>query len=645
MKKTFFAVAAITISSYANAQDSTQIKQLDEAIVTANKIIQKQKTTGKVISVIGKDQIEKSSGRTVTQLLNEQAGLTINGANNNLGTNQTVYMRGAPSGRTLILVDGIPVYDPSFIQGEFDLNFISLNDVERIEISRGAQSTVYGSDAVAGVINIITVKKDIKKPVNAKVTLAAGSFDTWRANAQVYGKADKLTYTARYAYLKSNGFSIARDTAGNKGFDNDGYDGYATNASVQYQLTPAFSIKSYIQYSNYNNDIDARAFVDEKDNTVKNKNLLTGASLRYQKNNVTVVGNYQYGDVYRNYRNDSLDIAGFAKFSTDNYYGKNQFLEVFSNIALGNGFSLLQGADYRYSSMNNQSFSISSFGPFESGFPDTVHSQASLYGSVFYHSPNERLNLELGGRMNVHSRYGTNSTFTFNPSFNISKNFRLFGSIATAFKAPTLYQLYSSYGNPDLKPEKSTNYEVGVQQEHEWIRNRVVYFHRIIKDGLDFNNNSFQYFNFNKQTVWGIELESAIEPVKGFIVSLNYTYLHPEEESQSRETFNDTTYTYLLKRPDHSININLGYQVMPALYVRVSGKYVNDRYDVGGYMVPDQKLEKYFILGAYAEFKFFERFKAFADVQNLTDKKFFDVWGFNSTPIAVNAGVTIQLND
>ena len=181
-------------------------KTLDEVIITANKFPQKQSTTGKVITVITKEQIEKSSGRSVSQLLNEQAGITISGALNNLGSNQTVYLRGASAGRTLILMDGIPVYDPSFNNNDFDFNLISLNNVESIEICRGAQSTLYGSDAVAGVINIITVKKDITKPFNVKATASAGNYGTFRGNVQLYGKAGKLTYTSAMKSLSPKDF-------------------------------------------------------------------------------------------------------------------------------------------------------------------------------------------------------------------------------------------------------------------------------------------------------------------------------------------------------------------------------------------------------------------------------------------------------
>src|ERR1043165_3362090 len=165
MKK-IFAVTALFICSETFAQFVPQQREqdssasLDPVVLTATKLPQKQSSTGKVISVISKEQIEKSAGRTVAQILNEQAGITINGALNNLGSNQTVFMRGSSTGRTLILLDGIPVYDPSLLYNEFDLNLIAINNVERIEICRGAQSTLYGSDAIAGVVNIITTKSD-----------------------------------------------------------------------------------------------------------------------------------------------------------------------------------------------------------------------------------------------------------------------------------------------------------------------------------------------------------------------------------------------------------------------------------------------------------------------------------------------------
>lgn len=642
MKKIFFWVAAVTISSSLYAQDSARSSLLDDVIVTANKAPQKQSSTGKVITVISKSLLEKSAGKTIGQVLNEQAGLTINGSLNTAGSNQTIYMRGAATGRTLILIDGVPAYDPSFINTEFDLNLVSLNDVERIEICKGAQSTLYGSDAVAGVINIITIDKDVRKPVNVKSTIGYGSFNTFRANAQVYGRAGKWIYSARFARMSTEGFSAAYDSTGKAGFDRDGYLSNVASASLQYNATPFLSVRGFVHHTRYRNDVDASVFTDEKDFRIRNRNLMAGASFHYQKNKVILNGIYQYSDIYRHYRNDSSDVPGFTRFSTDDYYGKTQYLEIYSNIKLDHGFSLLQGADFRYSSMNNQFLSISSFGPFTSGFRDTVHSQASAYFSVIYNGLNEKLNIEWGGRLNVHSRYGTNSTFTFNPSYRLSKHWRVFGSIASAFKAPSLYQLYSDYGNPDLKPEYSNNYEIGIQQQNDKWQGRLVYLHRDIRNGLDFNNIVFQYFNFSKQVVRGLELELSYKPLERITLNANYTYLHPSEESQSRITFKDTTYKYLLKRPQHTVNATIGYNAGNAFFMSVSGKYVSKRYDFGGYQQSDVALGAYFILGAYLEYRLNDHIKLFTDWQNLTDKKFFDIRGYNSIPFCVNGGVTVK---
>ena len=201
-KLTLLSTALLTATALLAQQDTLTIKSLDEVIVTANKVAQKQSQTGKVVTVIGKEELQHSAGKSVGQVLNEQAGVWVNGAMQTLGSVQTVFMRGANSGRTLILMDGIPVNDPSQITGDYDLNLFSITDVERIEICKGAQSTLYGSDAVAGVINIITIKKDVNKPVNVKATVAYGNQNTIKGNVQVYGKTGKLTYTTRYAKLK-----------------------------------------------------------------------------------------------------------------------------------------------------------------------------------------------------------------------------------------------------------------------------------------------------------------------------------------------------------------------------------------------------------------------------------------------------------
>jgi vitamin B12 transporter len=638
MKKKIFIAAAVLISSPLYAQkDST--KNLDEVVVTATKTPVKQSQTGKVVTVIGKEQIERSAGKTVAQLLNEQAGITINGAYNAAGSVQTVFMRGASSGRTLILLDGIPVSDPSMINSEFDLNLFSINDVERIEICKGAQSTLYGSDAVAGVINIITVKSDVKKQLNVKATLGFGNKNTVRGNLQLFGKAGNLTYTARYAKLRTNGFSSAYDSSGNKDFDKDGYSGDAASAAVQYQVIPSLQVKTFLQYSQYRADIDAGVFADENDYFIKNSNLSSGFGVNFKKGIVNISGKYQFGQLKRKYLNDSLDHPGFTLYEDNKYSGRTQYAEVFGNITATKWLTVLAGGDYRWATMHQKYFSLSAFGPYDPPAFDSSLHQTSFYASLFFSALNKKLNVEMGGRTNNHSRYGSNTTFSFNPSYAITKNWRVFGSIASGFKAPSIYQLSVT---ASLQPERSVNYEFGVQQSHEKISSRVVYFHRDIKNGLDYDYVNYQYFNFVKQKVDGIEFELAVKPVKNLNITGNYTLITGEEQTQSRKSTNDTTYNHFLRRPKQNINLNINYQFTTGLSAGISAKSVSSRYDVGGYKKEDVLLDNYFLLGAHAEYKLKSHLKFFADAQNITNKKFFDLRGYNSIPFMITGGITFN---
>ena len=641
MKKEFFVVAALIVSSQLQAQQDTA--SLDEVVLTANKFEQKQSQTGKVITVISKEQLEKSSGKTVGQILTEQVGMTISGVYNATGSVQTVFMRGASSGRTLVLVDGIPVNDPSMINNEFDLNLLSIHDIERIEISRGAQSTLYGSDAIAGAINIITIKKDVNKPFNIKATSAFGNKNTARNNVQLFGRINKkLSYSTRYSKLSTDGFSSANDQTGTGNFDNDGYTSNIANASLQYQLLPSLSLRGFVQHSKYAADVDQGIFADDKDYTINNSGLSTGGGINFHKGIVSVTGNYQYGKMKRRYLNDSLDFTpGGTKFESNKYDALSQYAELYGNVQATDWLTVLAGIDYRKGSMNQEYASIHTvYGPYETEFSTQSMHQTSFYGSLLFNALKKKLNLEVGGRMNDHSRYGNNSTFTFNPSYNINNHFRIFGSIASGFKTPSIYQFSV---NEELKPEKSTNYEIGIQQSHPVINSRVVYFHRDVENGIDYDYINYTYFNFVKQTVDGLEMELSWKPTKSFNLTTNYTLITGEEQTQSRKTFNDTAYTYLLRRPKHSINFTAGYQFCPEFYVSLSGRWVSERYDVGGtYMSNDVLLDSYFLLNTYAEYKYGTHIKLFADLQNVTDKTFFDIRGYNAMPFMISAGISFN---
>ena len=647
MKKGIFIAAAVIFSSYAQAQQ-VQLKQdsasktLEDVVVTANKFPQKQSETGKVIIVIDKETLEKSEGKTVGQILNEQAGIIVNGSLNNLGTNQTVYVRGAGSGRTLITVDGVPLNDPSLIDNSFDLNLISVDNIERIEICKGAQSTLYGSDAIAGVINIITVNPNVTKPLNLKATLAGGSFGTYKYNLQLFGMlANKLVYNIRYTHLISHGFSSAYDSTGKGNFDNDGYRNDALTGNVSWSVSHQFTLKGFAQYSDYKTDLDAGAFTDAKDYTSTNKNLMLGSGFTYKISGTTITGNYYYNTSKRYLLEDSV----FGQYYyNDKFKGKSQYAEVFANSKLSSEFTWLNGVDYHYSSMNE----LSNYGKFD----DTSVNQKSIFSSLFY-AGKSGFNAELGGRFNHHSRYGNNFTYTINPSFVFDNNSKIYGSVSTGFKAPGLYELYSVYGDPNLKAETSTNYEGGFQFNNAAINSRITYFYRKITNGLDYDYMKNVYFNFDKEESQGIEWENKIQLTTKFSLTANYTFLKAKEETQSRTayafdattysfSFNpDTTYHYSLRKPVNTINLTLNIQATKNWLLNVSAHYESKRYDAA-FAQPDVALASFVIFNAYTEYNFSKKIRLFVDAKNITGKKFFTIYGYNSIPAMFIAGITLK---
>ena len=648
MKKKIFIAAAVIISSHAHGQKtstlvSDSVSSLAELVVTATRFPTKQSSTGKMVTVITKEQIENAGTKSLANLLNEQAGITINGVFQTAGSAQTLYTRGAASGRTLLLLDGIPVLDPSMINNEYDLNLFSLSQVERIEICSGAQSTLYGSDAIGGVINIITKSNTIQKPISIGANTVWGNKNTQQHNLSLNGHKGKWTYSTRFAKMTTDGFSSAEDTTGKMQFDRDGYDGHSFLASVQYQLNPHWQLNSFLQQSKYAAGIDAGIFSDDRDYSIRNSGLQTGGNIRFTKNRLQLVGSYQYGAVKRSYLNDSLHQTGFTKYEDNQYRSRTQFTELYGHMDIAQWLSLTAGTEYRWGTYYQKYFSVSAFGPYEPPTFDSSLVQQSIYASLFFNLLQEKLHIEIGGRVNHHAIYGSHSTYNINPTYQINQQWRVFASISSGFKAPSIYQVYDQYsGNSNLQPERAVNYELGFQSSAKKINTRLLYFSRDIKDGIDYNYTDYTYFNFIKQAVKGIEASIRYSPVEKIQCSINYTYLTGKEYTQSRKSFADTMYTHLLRRPKCNVNVQFGYQMNQQLGISIQGKYVAGRYDVGGYKKDDLWMADYFIAGLTAAYKLNNHVKCTIDIQNLFNEKFTEIRGYTTIPFLINGGVSFN---
>lgn len=647
MKKKIFIVAAVIFSSRLLGQEDTS-RVLDEVVITSNKYPRKQSETGKIITVISRQQLEKSSGKTISEVLNTVAGVNIIGTNNALGTNNTSSIRGGSAGNTLILMDGIPLNDPSVNNNYFDLNYFSINQVERIEILKGGQSTLYGSDAVAGVINIIS-KKTAKEKLNIYGSLTGGSYNTFQQNIGVGGRNKLLDYSVNYTHLSSKGFSTAYDSSKSSNFDKDGFNQHVASARIGFQISKKLKADFFSTYNYYKTDLDAAAFIDEKDYDVKNDNVRIGTGLKYDHRRGSLKLNYSFNYVERNYLDDSTYKSNpYVDFSKSSYIGRTHYAELYNNWKWEN-WELLAGADYRLHNTYQLYYSTGPFGPYAPPAWKAKMNQVSPYASAVYKI--NGFTGEFGGRLNIHSEYGTNFTYTINPSYLINNKVKVFANFYSAFKTPTLYQLFDpSAGNVDLKPEKGTIEEAGVEifASHSFHA-RLAGFYRNTKDAIvyTFNPSTFasKYLNVSKQKNYGVEAELSYIAGK-LSVTANYAYTDGETTSAYDGTGapigKDTTYYNLYRIPKHAFNLNVGVQATKSLYAGANLRSLSKREEFI-YGAAPEPLKGYTIIDLYCEYKFNQKFRIFLDLKNITDKEYFDLLGYNSRKFNFTGGLSFNL--
>ncbi len=602
-------------------QDSVKSYNLNEVVITATKFAKKQSETGKVLTVIDESQIKQSAGKDLSQLLNEQVGMTISGANSNPGKDKSVYLRGAKNEYTIILLDGVPVNDPSGISGgAFDLRLLSLDQVQRIEILKGSQSTLYGTDAIAGVINIIT-KKGGGKPVGGFGTLSYGSYNSWKATAGLNGSTKTMDYNVGFTRYNTDGISEAKDVSGAGNFDKDGFSQNSFQANLGFNPTAALSIKPFVRYSDFNGKYDAGAFTDDTLNTYRGKLLNWGANALYT---------LPKGAFHVMYANDKTDRTFDGTYGKNQYNGRFNQAEFFFNYDFSKKIQLLTGISRQgLKTLDQTAVEIN---------PSVVIT--SPYVSLFLHQIGG-LSMELGGRYNHHSKYGDNLTYSFNPSYLIQNQMKLFFNLSTGFKAPSVYQLYGQYGaNPDLKPEKSNSVEGGAQ----WFSNdkkfdiRAVMFERKIRDVIIYGYPT--YTNFDTQNDHGLEIEPAVNlsdkiRLKGF-----YSFVTGKVTSSTGQENN------LFRRPKNSFGLNAGYQIHSKLFfsanIKTFGKRSDRFFNLATFVTEDTTLKAYTLLDVYSEYKFKEGIRFFVDIKNLLNQKYSEVAGYNTLGLNLNAGINLK---
>ncbi len=542
MKKQLLIVGAIAMSFASTkiaAQEQEKLEELDEVVVTATKFKLKKEHTGKVIYKITKKEIENNAGRTVVELLNNLPGVEINGAYSNRSRVRGTYIRGGRSRQVLVLIDGIPVSDATGINQEYDLRLLSLNQIESIEVLKGAASTLYGSGAATGVINII-LKKSIKDVISATYEASLGtnndSFNTGfklndkNQNVSINGTAGDFNYLGYFNLSGVDGLSSARSNSGET-FETDKYVSKNALAKLGYKFDNSLKIDAFLNYDEFDGDYDAGVYGDNPDNNSKSYQIRYGVRPSYKYNKGEVYALVSLNEVERK-------LKSFNSFSNElqdyKYIGTSVNVDLVNRIEfLDKKFQVITGINYQ----DHRNQTNTPFATIEENLAN--FNTVDPYTSLVYIS-DFGLNVNAGVRMNIHSNYGNHFVYDGNVSYNLfnEENYdvKLLASYGTAFIAPSTYQLFSQYGNLNLDPESSTTFELGFESRYEKVKFNAVYFNREVEDAIFFKSltaapwATYDNATTNVETS-GIEALVEYAPINKLKLNVNYTYTDKEESN------------------------------------------------------------------------------------------------------------------
>ena len=634
----FMLLISIPLSLSAQEKEVT----LEKVVVTATRVETPIEEIASSITVITSQEIERKQKSTVLEVLRGVPGLDVvqqGGA----GRITSIFIRGSNSEHNLVMVDGVEVNDPMATGRYFDFAHLTVDNIERIEVLRGPQSTLYGSDAIGGVIHIIT-KKGEGKP-KFFLTAEGGSFTTFRETAGVSGGNKWVNYSLGISRFDTEGISAANKKDGN--YERDGYENTSLSARLGFTPLENLDIDFILRYIDAKTEIDNFGGVggDDPNNIAKSKQFLfktqVGLSLFdhfwIQKAGFTI--NNHNRDIKN--KKDPQHPFDFEKGSFDGEFLKFDWQHT---LNLHKTNALTFGFEYEEEKGKSKYYWESLWGPGLSLFPKE---KAKIKGYYIQDQIRlwERFFTTIGVRIDDHSRFGTETTYRIAPAYLIKEtDTKIKGTFGTGFKAPSLYQLFAPatlwgpIGNKNLKPEKSRGWDFGAEQDflNKRLSLGATYFRNDFKDLIDFDFAK-GYTNIAKAKTEGIEVFASVKPIDDLMFRISYTYTDTEDKRTDRD---------LLRRPKNKLGFDLNYQFLKKGNANLGLTYVGRRDDI--FFDPSTFTSRRVEIGGYtlvnlaASYDITKNFQIFGRVDNLFDKDYVEVSGYGTPGLSFLGGIKLS---
>lgn len=525
MKKTFVSFIAIIAATPALAQAGAPDAQSlapdsgsgSEIVVTASRVTTEPREIGSAVSVVTQADLARNQITFVKDVLQDIPGVLVD--SDRPGARTNVSIRGSNNDEVLWLIDGIELGDPSSTSTQFQSDHLTSRDISRVEVLRGNQSSLYGSDAIGGVINIITQRatEDGYK-VNAEAE--AGSYGALNGGASVLGKSGPLDFRLTATGYRHDGPSLADpETATGPITEKDDYWRYGFSGRAGLQATDTLSFQAIGFWQNSFTDLDSTTS-DSLDTVKKREYAIAG-----QGNYVSLDQKFKAKLTASRYAARRLYFGTFNSPDGDVYRGTKDELSVDLSYGGEGPISLAAGGNYERERTTQTTF-------FSGDFFAKVNTK-SAYGEVALR-PVEGLTVTGAARVDDNSRFGTFDTYrgTFAYALGAVK-FR--GSYGTGAKSPGLYQLFDpTYGNPDLKAETSRGGDIGFDVAFsEKLTAQISYFFNKKKNEINFDGSRPPfggYGQFGRTKASGVEVAIAVQPLPWLALSQSYTYTDHEED-------------------------------------------------------------------------------------------------------------------